>query len=233
MIGGMSWESTADYYRIINTEVRRMLGGLHSARLLLYSFDFEPIEALQSAGKWNELAESLVEVALGLEIGGAEILLICTNTMHKVADQVESAVTIPLLHIADAAGAEVISLGKKRVGLLGTRFTMQEDFYAGRLRENHGIDVLVPKPEHQDTVHRIIYEELCLGEVREDSRKRVTDIISDLTRRGADAVLLGCTELPILVGDSDCGVPVLDTTALHAKAAVNQSLAPPSRRADD
>ncbi len=224
LLGGMSWESTVPYYRLINQGVSRRLGSLHSAKILLYSFDFEEIEKLQHAGRWEEAGEALAEAAAGLERAGAELLLICTNTMHKVFAQVEDAVAIPLLHIADPTAEAVQAAGLGTVALLGTRFTMEGDFYRGRLADVHGLDVLTPEKADREEVHRVIYEELCLGTIRGDSRRRFVEIIAGLVERGAEGVVLGCTEIGLLIGAGDVAVPRFDTTELHAGKAVEMAL---------
>ncbi len=224
LIGGMSWESTVPYYRLINQTVKERLGGLHSARLLLYSVDFAQIEKLQHAGDWDAAGAVLADAARSLKAGGAQLLVICTNTMHKVADAVEAASGLPLLHIADATGQEIRRAGLQRVGLLGTRFTMEQDFYRQRLVQRHGLEVLVPGTEERDTVHRVIYEELCLGEIRDASRDAYRRIIASLVARGAQGVILGCTEIGLLVGEGDASVPLFDTTALHARHAALEAL---------
>ncbi|MBQ4853781.1 aspartate/glutamate racemase family protein [Rhodanobacter sp. B2A1Ga4] len=223
LIGGMSWESTVSYYREINEAVKRQLGGLHSARLVLFSVDFHEIEQLQRSGEWEKAGEVLAQAASALERAGAEGLLICANTMHKVAAQVQSAVSIPLLHIADPAAAAIKAAGLTRIGLLGTRFTMEQDFYRERL-ESHGLKVLIPGEEDRAVVHAVIYDELCLGVVREESRKEFVGIIDRLVGNGAQAIVLGCTEISLLVRPTDAHVPLFDTTALHAADAVRWSL---------
>ncbi|MDI9238109.1 aspartate/glutamate racemase family protein [Lysobacter sp. LF1] len=225
LIGGMSWESTVPYYRLINQTVKEQLGGLHSARLLLYSVDFAQIERLQHAGDWDAAGAVLADAGRALRAGGAELLVICTNTMHKVADAVESASGLPLLHIADPTGEEIRRAGLQRIGLLGTRFTMEQDFYRQRLVERHGLEVLVPEADDRDTVHRVIYEELCLGTIRAESRAQYRAIIERLVARGAQGVILGCTEIGLLVGADDAQVPLFDTTALHARHAALAALA--------
>jgi aspartate racemase len=225
LLGGMSWESTQVYYRLINEAVRDRLGGLHSAKLLLHSFDFAEIEALQERGDWDGLARVLAGAAARLEAAGAEGLVICTNTMHKLAGAVERAVSVPLVHIADATARSVKAAGQDRVGLLGTRFTMEQEFYAGRLRDTHGIEVLVPEPGERQDVHEIIYRELCCGVIREESRARYVEIIAGLARRGAQGVVLGCTEIPLLVRCQDSPLELFDTTRIHALAAVDFALA--------
>ncbi|MFM5659593.1 aspartate/glutamate racemase family protein [Aeromonas veronii] len=225
LLGGMSWESTVSYYQALNRGVRAQLGGLHSARVLLNSVDFAGIERLQHAGDWPATARLLAAEARKLQNGGADFLLIGTNTMHKVAPEIEAAIDIPLLHIADATAAKLRADGITRVGLLGTRFTMEQDFYKGRLQERFGLAVLVPDEAGRERVHRIIYDELCLGEIRESSRAEYLAIIAGLAAAGAEAVILGCTEIALLVGDARAAVPLYDTTAIHAEAAVALALA--------
>lgn len=225
LIGGMSWESTLPYYRHVNEAIRARLGGLHSARLVLYSVDFHEIEQLQRSGDWQRAGELLGEAAAALERVGAEFLVLCTNTMHKVADAIEQAVCIPLLHIADPTAAAIRAAGLQRVGLLGTRFTMEQPFYRERLESRHGIQVLVPDEADRQLVHRVIYEELCLGTVREASRQAYREVIARLVAQGAQAVILGCTEIGLLIGAEDAVVPLFDTTLLHAGAAAEQALA--------
>jgi aspartate racemase len=224
MIGGMSWESTALYYRHINETVRQRLGGLHSARIILFSVNFHEIEQLQSAGDWDGAGVVLADAARRLETAGADFLVVATNTMHKLAPAIEAAVRIPLFHIADPTAAEAKRSGCTTVALLGTRYTMEQAFYRGRLAEVHGLRVLVPEQEERDTVHRIIYEELCLGVVREESRDACRRIVAGLVARGAQAVILGCTEITLLLGQQDCAVPVLDTTSIHAVKAAELAL---------
>ena len=224
LIGGMSWESSAEYYRIINEKVRDRLGNLHSARCLMWSFDFAEIEALQHAGRWDRATELLIDAAQRLERGGADFMLICTNTMHRMADDVQAAVSIPLLHIADPTAERIKAAGLKRIGLLGTAFTMEQDFYKGRLTTRHGLDVIVPDAEDRGTVHRVIYDELVQGRVEEKSRAAYRQIIARLVERGAEAIILGCTEIMLLVRAEDSKVPLFDTTAIHADAAVERAL---------
>ena len=224
LIGGMSWESTANYYRDINERVKQRLGGLHSARILLYSVDFQEIERLQHQGRWDEAGEQLGDIARRLEGAGADVVALCTNTMHKVAPAIEAALRVPFLHIADPTAQAVKQAGIGRIGLLGTRFTMEEDFYRGRLVQRHGLDVIVPDPAERETVHRVIYDELCLGKVEERSRKAYRDIIAHLVERGAEGVILGCTEIAMLVSPADSPVPLFDTTQLHAVSAVDFAL---------
>ena len=219
LLGGMSWESTVPYYRIINETVRERLGGLHSARLILYSVDFHAIERLQQAGAWDEAGRMLADAARSLEAAGAQGLALCTNTMHRVAAAIESAVTIPLLHIADPTAAAVKQAGLTTVGLLGTRFTMEQDFYRGRLTDRHDLTVIIPDPADRAIVHRVIYEELCQGDLRAESRAQYREILQRLVEAGAEGIILGCTEIALLVGPDDAPVPLFDTTALHARAA--------------
>lgn len=225
LIGGMSWESTALYYRIINEQVKQQLGGLHSARSLMYSVDFQEIEKLQVAGEWQKAGETLAEAARSLEQGGADFMVLCTNTMHKVADQITDAVNIPLLHIADATAERIRQAGVKKVGLLATAFTMEQAFYKGRLQQ-YGLEVLVPDVPGRKTVHDIIYQELCLGVIRDESRARYREIIAQLVEQGAEAIILGCTEITLLVNADDSAVPLFDTTLIHAEDAVKRALQP-------
>ena len=224
LIGGMSWESTVPYYRLVNETVAKRLGGLHSAKVLLASVDFAEVEAMQRGGDWAAAARLLADTARSLERAGADFLVVCTNTMHKVADEIEGAVGIPLLHIADATAAEVKARGLSKVGLLGTRFTMEQDFYKARLRDRHGIEALVPAEADRAIVHRVIYDELCLGKVLDPSRGEYRRIIRGLVEQGAQGVVLACTEIPMLVGAADSPVPVFDTTALHARTAAEWAL---------
>ena len=224
LMGGMSWESSAEYYRIINQAVRVRLGGLRSARCLMWSFDFGEIEALQNTGRWDDAAALMADAARRLERGGADFFLICTNTMHRVAEQVQAAVRIPLLHIADATAERVKAGGIARVGLLGTAFTMEQDFYKGRLQREFDLDVLVPEAADRATVHRVIYDELVQGRVEPASRDLYRAVIARLVGRGAEAVILGCTEIMLLIGPSDSPVPLFDTTRIHAEAAVERAL---------
>ncbi len=224
LLGGMSWESTATYYRIINTEIKNRLGGLHSAKIILYSVDFSEIEKLQHSGDWSATTEILSNAAGSLQVGGADCLVICTNTMHKVADEIEKRIDIPLLHIADATAGEIQAGGSTTVGLLGTRFTMVEDFYRGRLRAKFGINVVIPDDEDRAIVHDVIYKELCRGTIRETSRQEYIRIIQRLAERGAQAVILGCTEVSLLVGQQDTDIPLFDTTRIHAISAVEFAL---------
>ncbi|HDM8154861.1 TPA: aspartate/glutamate racemase family protein [Vibrio harveyi] len=224
LIGGMSWESTANYYQIINREVKARLGGLHSGKVCLYSVDFAEIETLQHQGRWDDTAIILAQAAKSVEAGGADFILICTNTMHKVADQIQQAVNIPLVHIADATAEQLVVDGIKKVGLLGTRFTMEQDFYKQRLIDKFGVDVVVPSSDDQTIVHDVIYNELCKGEVHDDSRQHYLTIIEKLVEQGAEAVILGCTEIAMLVESQHTDVKLYDTTEIHAKAAVEKAL---------
>ena len=224
LIGGMTWHSTVDYYRLINQGVHERLGGSHSADLLMISVDFEPVEERQGRGDWAGLGRLMAEWARRLEASGAEGLVICTNTMHRLAGEVEKAIHVPLIHIADATAAAVKARGLATVGLLGTRYTMELDFYRGRLEKEHGLKVLIPDERGRATVHDIIYKELAYGDIREESRRAYVGVIRDLVRRGAEGVILGCTEIPLLIKPKDSPVPVFDTTALHAAAAVDYAL---------
>jgi aspartate racemase len=226
LIGGMSWKSSAEYYRLINEGVRDRLGGLHSARCLMWSFDFADIEVLQRTDRWDEAAALMVDAAQRLERGGADFLVIATNTMHIAAPQVAAATSLPLLHIADPTAERIKAAGLRRVGLLGTAFTMEQDFYKGRLAREHGLDVLVPDAADRAVVHRIIYEELVQGRIVEASRQAYRGVIANLVGGGAEAIILGCTEIMLLVGAEDSPVPLYDTTGLHAEAAVARALAP-------
>ena len=219
LIGGMSWESTVLYYQILNRTVAERMGGLHSAKVLLASVDFDEIEKLQHAGRWDEAGEVLAREARRLEQAGANFLVICTNTMHRVAPQIEGAISIPLLHIADPTAAAIRRAGVKVVGLLGTRFTMEQSFYRGRLEREHGLEVLVPPASDITVVHNVIYDELCRGRVLDASRAQLRRVIGGLVARGAQGIVLGCTEITMLVGTSDSPVPLFDTTELHARAA--------------
>lgn len=223
LIGGMSWESSSEYYRIINEEVKQRLGGLHSAKCILYSVDFEEIENCQRNGEWGKAAKILTDAARSIELAGADFVVICTNTMHKVANEIQSGIQIPLLHIADVTAQQVLLSKIKTIGLLGTRYTMEQDFYKSRL-EAQGIKVLVPKETDRVVVNTVIYNELCLGQILDESRARYKRIIQDLIKKGADGIILGCTEIGLLVKAGDSNVPLFDTTLLHAKGAVNQAL---------
>ena len=225
LIGGMSWESTLPYYRQINELTKQRLGGLHSARIVLYSVDFHDIERLQHSGHWDAAGALLADAARALQAAGADFVVVCTNTMHKVAAQIEAAVSIPLLHIADPTAAAIKHAGHAVVGLIGTRFTMEEAFYRDRLRDRHGLRVIVPDTADRDLVHRVIYDELCLGNALPGSRAEYRRIMSALVAQGAQAIILGCTEISLLVDASDASVPLFDTTALHAASAVETALA--------
>lgn len=224
LIGGMSWESTAEYYRIINETVKERLGGHHSAKILLYSVNFSEIEKLQREGRWQEATEFMCEAAMRVELGGADCILICTNTMHKMAAEVQRAVVIPLIHIADATAMEIKKKGIRRVALLGTKYTMEEEFYKGRLRAKYGFEVLIPPEEDRNVINQIIYDELCLGRIEEESKKLFVQIIGGLESKGAEGVILGCTEISLLIKGEDTPLELFDTTAIHAQAAVDFAL---------
>ena len=226
LIGGMSWESSAEYYCLINTLVKERLGGFHSAKCVMVSVDFAEIETLQREGRWAESARVLVAAAQNLERAGADLVLLCTNTMHKVADDIQASIQIPLLHIADATAEQIRAQGLTTVGLLGTRFTVEEDFYVGRLTQRHGLQVLIPNPDEREMIHRVIYDELCLGEIKAESKAKYLAAIDRLIDRGAQGIILGCTEIGLLIQADDCRVPVFDTTRLHAQAAVALALTP-------
>jgi aspartate racemase len=226
LIGGMSWESSAEYYRIINREVRNRLGGVHSARSLMWSVDFGEIERLQHQGDWAELTDRMKDAATRLQRGGADFVLLCTNTMHLMADAVADAIDIPLLHIADPTAEKIKAAGFQKVGLLGTAFTMEQDFYKGRLERVFGLDVLVPDADDRRVVHEVIYKELVAGEIRTESRMAYREVIARLVASGAQAIILGCTEIMLLVSAEDSAVPLFDTTTIHAIAAVDRALAP-------
>lgn len=226
MIGGMSWESTVSYYKAINEGIKQRRGGLHSAKICLYSVDFNEIERHQHAGQWDETAQILCNAARAVEAGGAEFLVLCTNTMHKVAQPIADSVRIPLLHIADATAEKLLADGIRRVGLLGTRFTMEQEFYRARLQNQHGIEVFVPERSDREVIHSVIYEELCLGTVSANSRSEYIRIIDVLQSRGVQAVILGCTEIALLIQQDHTDVPLYDTTLIHAQKAVDFSLVP-------
>lgn len=223
LIGGMSWESTVEYYRIMNEEVKKRLGGLHSAKCLLYSVDFEEIERLQVEGKWKEAGNLLGDVALSLEKGGAEFIVICTNTMHKVVKHIEEKVNIPILHIADATVNRIKKANINTVGLLGTKYTMEQDFYKSRI-ESNGINVLIPNETERETIHKIIFNELCLGNILQTSRDYYIEVMRNLVEQGAEGIILGCTEIGLLVNQENSEVPLFDTTEIHAIEAVNKAL---------
>jgi len=221
LIGGMSWKSSLEYYRIINENVKEKLGGFHSAKCILYSVDFDDIEILQHQGRWTEATTSMIDVAQKVEMAGADFLLICTNTMHKMAEEVQNNIKIPLLHIVDATAEEIKRKCQKRVGLLGTKFTMEEDFYKTRLAEQHDIKTLIPDVEEREIIHEVLYKELCLGEIKEISKKQFRKIITNLVSRGAEGIILGCTEIPLFIHQNEYDIPLYDTTGIHARAAVD------------
>lgn len=225
LLGGMSWESTASYYQAINKGIKDALGGLHSAKVCLYSVDFDEIEKLQHQGDWDKTAQILSSAAQGVEAGGADFLLICTNTMHKVVEEIEDAINIPILHIADATATQLKNDGITKVGLLGTQFTMEEAFYKSRLTNKFGIEVVIPEKPDREQIHRIIYDELCKGEIKKESRDIYLSIVSKLHENGAQAVILGCTEIALLIQQSQTTVPLYDTTKIHAQQAVEAALA--------
>jgi aspartate racemase len=225
LIGGMSWESSIEYYRIINQVTQQKLGGLHSARSVMYSVDFAEVEILQHQGRWQAAAVLMVAAAQSLERSGAEGIVLCTNTMHKLADEIEASIQIPFLHIADATAARIRSSGMQKVGLLGTRYTMEQDFYRGRLVHQHGLEVLTPDEEGRSLVHDVIYNELCLGVINPDSRQRYIDVMNGLIHSGAEGIILGCTEIELLVRSGDVTVPLFPTTQIHAEAAVEWAIA--------
>jgi aspartate racemase len=224
LIGGMSWESSLEYYRIINERVKQKLGGLHSAKSLMFSVDFEEIEQLQRRGDWKGATKMMIDAAKRLELGGADLIVICTNTMHKMADDIQRNTHVPLIHIADATAEKIVKSGMKKVGLLGTKFTMEENFYKGRLIEKYGLDVIVPNEKERQIVHDTIYKELCLGIVKASSREKFIGIIKNLSKTGAEGVVLGCTEIPLLVRQDDVNMPLFDTTRIHAEAAADYAL---------
>lgn len=224
LIGGMSWESSIEYYRIINQVTRQHLGGLHSAKIIMFSVDFADMAAMQHGERWDEAADILVEAAQKLQMAGASLVLLCTNTMHCLADDIEARISIPFLHIADATAARIQALGLERVGLLGTKFTMEQDFYRDRLTQKHGLEVLIPPLAARDEIHRIIYEELCVGELKTESRQTILDILANLKQAGAEGVILGCTELELLMGQTSPDIPLFATTQIHAEAGVDWAL---------
>lgn len=224
LIGGMSWESSLEYYRIINEQTKAKLGGLHSARCLMYSMNFDELEKLQHRGDWHKAAKLMIEAAQRLERGGADFVVVCSNTMHKVTDQIEAKIKIPLLHIADATAARIKSKGLKKIGLLGTKFTMEQDFYKGRLIEKYGLDVSIPSEKERQTIHDVIYNELCVGKIFQSSKNRFIKIITKLADDGAEAVILGCTEIPMMVSQEDVKVLLLDTTGIHAESAAEYAM---------
>jgi aspartate racemase len=224
MIGGMSWESSIEYYRIINETVREELGGLHSARSIMYSVEFAEIEALQHQDRWDDAAKIMIAAAQSLESAGADIVLICTNTMHKLYDIVQQTIKIPMLHIADPTAEAIKAEGMNKIALLGTRFTMEENFYKGRLEDKHGLEVMIPSAAEMEIVHNVIYHELCSGIINSESKQKYADIIRRLVQEGAQGIILGCTEIGLLVKQEDSSVPLFDTTEIHAKAAVKYAL---------
>ncbi len=224
LIGGMSWESSAEYYRLINQQVNARLGGQHSAKIVLYSVDFGEIEKFQAEGRWGDSAVVLKTAAKAIEAAGGDLLVLCTNTMHRIYEEIRGAVGIPFLHIAEATGQKIAEKGVSTVGLLGTSYTMEHDFYKGKLIEDFKIDVVVPLQDERRVIHDVIYEELCLGQVRASSRERYRDIIAGLVERGAEGIILGCTEITLLVGQEDSPVPIFDTTSIHAAKAVEYCL---------
>ena len=224
LIGGMSWESSSEYYRIINNTIKERLGGLHSAKCVMYSADFEEIEKLQHQGKWDELTKLMINFAQKLEVACADFIVICTNTMHKMAQEVENNINIPLLHIADATAERIIEKGLRKLGLLGTNFTMEEDFYKKRLKERYDIDVIIPSQNDRRIIDNVIYNELCLGIIEQSSKEKFKEIIKVLVSDGADGVILGCTEIPLLISQEDVETPLFDTTTIHAKSAVEFAL---------
>ena len=225
LLGGMSWESSATYYQIVNQEIREKLGGLHSAKCMMASVDFAEIEAYQTEGKWEEAALILSKTAKDIEHGGADFLILCTNTMHKIAADIQQAINIPLLHIADATAQRIKSHGIHHIGLLGTRFTMEEDFYKGRLIQKYGLNVIIPEAQERQVIDDVIYRELCLGQISDVSRRAYQEIIQSLIENGAEGIILGCTEIGLLVKQQDSAVPIFDTAQIHAEAAVAFALA--------
>lgn len=224
LIGGMSWESSLEYYRIINEEVKKKLGGFHSGKIVMYSVEFAEIEKLQHEGNWDKATEFMIDAAQKVEKGGADFLLICTNTMHKMAEEVQQNINIPLLHMVDVVAEEIQAKGQKKVGLLGTRFTMEQDFYKGRLLEKHEIEAIIPPLDERKIIHGILYNELCLGEIKKASKDKFRTIINNLVARGAEGIILGCTEIPLLIDQEDYEVSLFDTTTIHARAAVKYAI---------
>lgn len=224
LIGGMSWESSAEYYRIVNETTKEKLGGLHSAKTIMVSVDFAEVEALQHQGKWEEAAQLMTSAAQSLERAGADFVVLCTNTMHKLADEIQAAIHIPFLHIADATAQKVKDAGIKKIGLLGTRYTMEHDFYKGRLVNKYNLDVITPDEADREIIHRVIYDELCLGVIKPESRERYINIMEKMIQAGAEGIILGCTEIELLVHDGDCKAPLFPTTKIHAIAAVEYAL---------
>lgn len=224
LIGGMSWESSLEYYRIINEEVKKKLGGFHSGKIVMYSVEFAEIEKLSREGNWDKATEFMIDAAQKVEKGGADFLLICTNTMHKMAEEVQQNINIPLLHMVDVVAEEIQAKGQKKVGLLGTRFTMEQDFYKGRLLEKHEIEAIIPPLDERKIIHGILYNELCLGEIKKASKDKFRTIINNLVARGAEGIILGCTEIPLLIDQEDYEVSLFDTTTIHARAAVKYAI---------
>jgi len=224
LIGGMSWESSLEYYRIINEEVKKKLGGFHSGKIVMYSVEFAEIEKLQHEGNWDKATEFMIDAAQKVEKGGADFLLICTNTMHKMAEEVQQNINIPLLHMVDVVAEEIQAKGQKKVGLLGTRFTMEQDFYKGRLLEKHEIEAIIPPLDERKIIHGILYNELCMGEIKKASKDKFRTIINNLVARGAEGIILGCTEIPLLIDQEDYEVSLFDTTTIHARAAVKYAI---------
>jgi aspartate racemase len=224
LIGGISWESTLEYYRVINEYTKERLGGFHSGKIVLYSVDFAEVEVRQHQGKWDELTVLMIDAAQRVERSGADVLIICANTMHKMAPEIRKQIRIPILHIGDVTAEAVKSRSLNKVGLLGTRFTMEQDFYKQRLVEKHGLEVIIPEEKERDEIHAILYNELCLGEIKGRSKEAFQRIIASLESRGAQGIILGCTEIPLLVSQADYKIPLFDTTTLHARAAVDWAL---------
>lgn len=224
LIGGMSWESSLEYYRLINQFVKEKLGGMHSAQSLMYSVDFDPIQKLQHSNQWEKLTEMMIHAAQRLEKGGADFVVICTNTMHKMAEEVKQNISLPLIHIGDTTAEEIKKKKLKKIGLLGTRFTMEQDFYRRRLEERHQLEVIVPSDDEMDIVHKIIYEELCMGKIKDASKKAYQEVIKNLEQRSAEGVILGCTEIPLLIKPEDVNIYTFDTTTIHARKAVEMAI---------
>lgn len=224
LIGGMSWESSLEYYRIINETVKEKLGGFHSAKCLMYSVDFEEVEKLQRQGKWEEATALMIDAAQRVKRGGADFVVICTNTMHKMAEEVQSSINIPLLHLADVTAERIKAQRLKKVGLLGTKFTMEEDFYKGRLIKKHGLEIIIPDDEEREVINNILYNELCMGEIKKISKDKFKKIIDNLVLKGAEGIILGCTEIPLLIDKEDYEIPLFDTTRIHAEEAVEYAL---------
>jgi len=224
LIGGMSWESSLEYYRIMNETVKEKLGGFHSAKSVMYSVDFEEVEKLQHQGIWDEATELMIDAAQRIERAGADFVVICTNTMHKMAKEIQESIKIPLLHIADVTAEKIKAQKLNRVGLLGTKFTMEEDFYKGRLLKKFGLEVIIPEKEERQIIHNILFNELCLGEIKKLSEDKFKKIIDNLLAKGAEGIILGCTEIPLLINQEDYKIPLFDTTAIHAKTAVEYAI---------